>query len=125
VARHKVRQRAVLQVGDDLFDDRVAAVFTFGLEHRQRRIGEHRMVAPDPEQLALRVHLNVLRVLITDPAHDQAGGDPFGLRLGRECCELDFGDLGIRDPLLQLLVEDRPRVVDRCPRILTDRGRPQ
>ena len=32
----QVRQRAALQVGDDLFDDRVPPVITFGLEHRQR-----------------------------------------------------------------------------------------
>jgi len=28
-----VRESGVLQVGDDLFDDRVAAMITLGLEH--------------------------------------------------------------------------------------------
>jgi Integrase core domain len=47
----QVGERAVLQVGDDLFDDGVAAVVGFGFEHRQWRVGEDRVVAPGWEQL--------------------------------------------------------------------------
>jgi hypothetical protein len=41
-----VRQRAGIEVGDDLFDDRVSAVIGFGGQHRQRRVGEYRVVTP-------------------------------------------------------------------------------
>ena len=47
-----MRERSVLQVGDDLLDDRVAAVIGFGLDQCQRRAGEYRVVAPGREQLA-------------------------------------------------------------------------
>ena len=59
-------ERAVLQIGDDLFDDRVTPVIPLSVEPWQGRVGEHGMVTPDPEQLALRVALNVLGV--SDPA---------------------------------------------------------
>ena len=42
-----------LQVGDDLLDDGVPAVAVLGLDHRQRCVGEHRVVAVAGEQLAL------------------------------------------------------------------------
>lgn len=48
-----MRQRAVLKVGDDLFDDGVAAVVGFGVEHGQRRVGENGMVPPGREPLTL------------------------------------------------------------------------
>ena len=42
----QMRERAVLQVGDDLLDDGVPAVRGLGVEHRQRRVSEHGVVAP-------------------------------------------------------------------------------
>lgn len=47
----QVRERPVLKVGDDLLDDRVAAVIGFGLDQCQGRGGEYRVVAPCREQL--------------------------------------------------------------------------
>ena len=49
----QMRQRAVLQIGDDLLDDRVPPMIGLGLEHRQRGIGEHGVMPPDREQLTL------------------------------------------------------------------------
>ncbi len=40
----QVRQGPGFEVGVDLLDDRVAAVRRLGLQHDQRRVGEHRMV---------------------------------------------------------------------------------
>ncbi len=96
----QMRERPVLQVGDDLLDDRVAAVVGLGGEHRQGRVGEHGVVAPGGEQLALRVHGDVVRVGVTDPAHDQPSGDVLCLRAGDERGERHLGDLGVTDPLL-------------------------
>jgi hypothetical protein len=108
VAGGQVRERPVLQVCDDLFDDRVAAVVTLGGEHRQRRVGEHGVVAPGGEQFALGVHVNVVGVGVAHPPYDQPCLDLPSLRAGAERGELDLGDLGVADPLAQLLVEDRP-----------------
>ena len=72
-------------------------------EHRQRAVGEHRVVAVDGEQLAL-----VGRVEVGDPAHDQPGGDALGLGLVRERGVADLGDLGVGDPPL-LRPRRRPR----------------
>ena len=47
----QVRQRRSPEVGDDLLDDRVVAVVGLGLQHRLGAVGEHRVVAPDGEQL--------------------------------------------------------------------------
>jgi hypothetical protein len=44
---------SVLQVGDDLLDDRVPAVGFLRGQHRQRDVGEDRVVAVDGEQLTL------------------------------------------------------------------------
>ena len=49
-----MREGAVLQVGDDLFDARVAVV-GLGLDQRERRVGEYGVVAPGREQLTLLV----------------------------------------------------------------------
>jgi hypothetical protein len=58
----QVREWAVLQVGDDLFDGRVAAVVGLGLDQRERRVGEHGAVAPGREQLSLLVGDDVVGV---------------------------------------------------------------
>jgi hypothetical protein len=71
-------QWSVLEVGDDLFNDRVASVIGFGLEHRQRRVGEHGVVPPDREQFALLVGDDVGGVGIADPPDDQPGADLAG-----------------------------------------------
>ena len=70
----------VLQVGDDLFDDGAASVIGLGVQHRQGRVGEHGMVAPDPEQFALGVDRDVVGVGVADPAHDQPRRGPVTLR---------------------------------------------
>jgi hypothetical protein len=52
----KVRQWPILQVGDDLLDDGLAAVVGFDVQHRKRRVSEpgvvspglHRVSSPDP-----------------------------------------------------------------------------
>ena len=119
----QMRQRAVLQIGDDLLDDRVPPVIGLGLEHRQRRIGEHGVMPPDREQLTLSVGDDMVGVGVADPAHDQPGGDLLRVGFGPERGERDLGDLGVGNPLPQLLVVDRVRVADRCPRRLRDRRR--
>jgi hypothetical protein len=48
-----VRERAVVQLGDDLFDDGVVAVGGLRGEHRFAAVGEHRVVAVGREQLTL------------------------------------------------------------------------
>jgi hypothetical protein len=48
-----VGQGAVSQVGEHLFDLGVVAVVLFGLEGGERGVGEHGVVAPRGEQLAL------------------------------------------------------------------------
>ena len=79
-------QGSVLQVCDDLLDDGVTTVVCLGLQDRQRGVGEHCVVPPDAEQLALRVRLDVVGVGVADPPHDQ----PVALVAG-------LGDL--RDPV--------------------------
>ena len=49
----RVGEGAVVEVGDDLLDDRVAAVLLLGLEGLERGVGEDGVVAPGGEQLAL------------------------------------------------------------------------
>jgi hypothetical protein len=48
-----VRQRAVEQVGEDLFDDGVAAVLGFCVGELKRAVGEHGVIAVGGEQLVL------------------------------------------------------------------------
>jgi len=45
----QVREWAVLQLGDDLFDDGVIAVGGLGGQHRLGRVGEHGVIAVDGE----------------------------------------------------------------------------
>lgn len=72
--------------------------------------------------LALCVRDDVSRVLVTDAAHDQPCGHRLFLAVGGERCGRHFSDLGVADPLAELVVEGGVRVADRGPRILTDRG---
>jgi hypothetical protein len=48
-------ERPGLLVGDDLLDDRVAAVVGLGVEHRQRRVCEHPHVR-SPSQGRIILH---------------------------------------------------------------------
>lgn len=50
---------------------RAATVVGLSGQHRQRRVGEHDMVAPDSEQLALGVDGDVVGVGVADAAPDQ------------------------------------------------------
>jgi hypothetical protein len=43
VARRQVRQRAVLELGDDLLDGRVVAVALVGVDPRQSGVGHERV----------------------------------------------------------------------------------
>jgi hypothetical protein len=72
-----VRQRAVFQIGDDLFNDRVVAVGGLGVEHRLGAVGEHRVIPVGGEQLVLPRGCGG-GVEATHPAHDQPGGDVLG-----------------------------------------------
>jgi hypothetical protein len=79
-ARRQVRQRPVLEVGDDMLDDRARPVGGFGLQRRQGAVGEHRVVAVGGDQLALPVCVvPVGQVEPADPADDEPGGDVLGL----------------------------------------------
>ena len=73
----QVRERAVGPVGEDLLGLGVAAVVLFGLEHHERGVGEHRVVAPGGEQLALPG--GGLLIEVADAADDQPGGDGLAL----------------------------------------------
>src|SRR5450755_401093 len=48
-----MRQSAALRVGDHLLDHGVTTVLGLCLQHRERGGGEHRVMPPDVEQLAL------------------------------------------------------------------------
>ena len=118
-----MRQRAVLEFGDDLLDDGVVAVSGFCVQHRA--VGEHGVVAVDREQLALLGGLSgrhVFHVEPADSAHDQPGGDLLAATTAGERGEPDLGDLGVGDPPLLVLVVDRVRILDRGPGLLLDVG---
>lgn len=66
-------QRAVDELGEDLLDDRVAAVVFLGLDQDERAVDEHDVVTPDREQHNLIVDSG--RTLVGHPAHNQAGGE--------------------------------------------------
>jgi hypothetical protein len=75
-----VRQRPFSPVGEQLLDDGVAAVVFLGLEHGERGVGEHGVVAPGGEQLALA--FGGPGVEVFDPADDQPGRDCLALLRG-------------------------------------------
>jgi hypothetical protein len=71
---------------------------------------EYRAVAVDGEQLGLSPGLPAGwggRVEAADAAHDQPGGDVLGAAEPGERGEGHLGDLGVGDPPLLVLVEDR------------------
>ena len=85
-SRRHVRQRAVEEVGEDGFDDRVPAMGSIGVVGRGGGVGEERMMPPYREQ-----RVGVAGVF--DAAHDQPGGDR-SLRRS-ESGVGGFGDLGV------------------------------
>ena len=88
-------QGAAGDIGEHLLHDSVVAVLPLGLSQHERRVGEHRVVAPDGKQLVLAVR--GLLVLVADPADDQPGGDRLAF-LRRERGVSRLGDLGGGDP---------------------------
>ena len=56
-----MRHRGVLEIGVELFDDRVPAVLFLHLDQLDGRVGDERVVAPRREQLRL-VGVNVASV---------------------------------------------------------------
>ncbi len=83
----QVRQRGALEVGVDLFDDRVPAVGLVGgdgVQHMGRDGGEERVEAPGVEQGVLPGRLLLVGVEVVDAAHDQPARDLVGLLLGGE-----------------------------------------
>ena len=107
-------QRAIGPVGEDLLDDGVVAVLLLSWGQLKRGVGEHRVVPPGREQLALAF---AGLGQVADPAHDQPGGDGLALLRGERRIG-DLGDLGVGDPGPQLVIPDRPRVADGRPGIL-------
>lgn len=89
-ARGEMGERAVDQVGEGGFDDRVPAVGDVSGGGGFDAVGEERVVPPDREQF-------VEAGPVADSAYDQPGGDRL---LGR--CERgergDLGDFGVGDP---------------------------
>ena len=61
-------QGAAGDVGEDLLHDGMVAVLFLGLDQLERRVGEHRVVAPEGEQLVLPG--TGLVVQVPDPADD-------------------------------------------------------
>ena len=86
---------------------------------RERGVGEHGVVAPGGEQLALAG--GGLAVEVVDPADDQPGGDRLALLRGERGVG-HLGDLGVGDPAAQLVIPDRAGVADRRPGVLGDGG---
>jgi hypothetical protein len=93
--QRQVGQRPVGPVGEDLPDDRVVTVLGLGLDQLDRGVGEHGVVAPGREQLVLPG--GSLAVEVTDPPHDQPGGDLLALLRGGERGVPGLGDLGVTD----------------------------
>ena len=118
-----MRERPVGDVGEDLFHDRVIPVLSLGLDQLERGVSEQRVVAPEGEQLALARGGPLVQV--PDPADDQPGGDRLPL-LRRERRVLRLGDPGVGDPGAQLVIPDRPGILDGRPGILGEwpRSRP-
>jgi hypothetical protein len=80
----------------------------------QRAVGEHGVVAPPGDELALG------EVKSADAAHDEPGGDVLVLASAGERGVGDLGDFGIADEALLSLVPDRVGIAARGPRVLLD-----
>jgi hypothetical protein len=78
------------------------------------------VVAIGREQLALLGAVGGEALEPLHPSHDQPASDLLALAAPGERSEIDLGDLGVGDPAVLDLVEDRVRVADRSPRLLVD-----
>ena len=116
-ARWQVRERPIAPVGEDLLHDGVVAVLVLGLDQLERGVGEDGVVAEDGEQLVLA--RGGLLVQVADPADDQPGGDRLPLLRGERRVRR-LGDLGVGDPGAQLVIPDRPGILDGRPGVLGD-----
>ena len=112
-------KRAAGNVREDLLHHGVVTVLPLGLDHGERRVGEHRVVAPGGKQLALAS--GALLVQVPDPPDDQPRGDRLAFP-ARERRVRDLGDLGVGDPGAQLVVPDHARGADRGPGVLRNSG---
>ena len=113
-------QGAVLELGDDLFDDGVPPVGQVGLDRVEVAVGDERVVAPGREQLALDRAVGGQRLQAADPAHHEPAGHVLVLAAAGERHVRDLGDLGVADPASEGLVEDGLGVADRGPAVLGD-----
>ncbi len=104
----QVRQRGVLQVGDDLLDDGVVAVGGLGGQHRFGAVGEHGVVAVDGEHLRLP-GWDGRGVEPADPPHDQPCGDVLGLAAAGERGERRPRRPRRRRSTAVVVIEDRVR----------------
>jgi hypothetical protein len=86
----QVGQRAVLEFGDDLLDDRVVTVLLVGLDDTEGAVGDERVVPVGGEQLTLPGWLEPFH-----PAHHQPALDVIACAAGAERGEAGLGDLGV------------------------------
>jgi hypothetical protein len=100
-----VGERAVGPVGEDLLGLAVATVLLFGLDLRERRVGEDRVVPPGGEQLALAP--GGVAAEVPDTADDEPGGDGLPFPGGKRGV-IHLSDLGVGDPAAQLVIPDGP-----------------
>ena len=121
MTRGQVGQGSSPQVGVDLFDDGVPAVLGLGLQHGDRGVGEHGVVAVGVEQHPLPTGLGA-RLQAFHAVHDQPGGDLLSRGPADERGVVDIGDLRVGDPPLLGLVEDGVGVLDWGPRLGVDGG---
>ena len=120
-----MRQRPVLELGDDLLDDGVVAVPGVGGDRVQGRVRDERVVPVGGEQFALHGAAPGLGLEAFDAAYDQSAGHVLGFASAGERDEGHLGDFGVGYPSPLGLVPDGVRVADRGPRRLadaTDRG---
>ena len=102
-----MRERAVDEVGEDLLALGVAAVLGFGLGQDERGVGEHGVVAPGREQLALAGLASRLRSLTRRTISRAVTACAFSL--GRERGIGHLGYLGVGHPPPGLVIPYRAR----------------
>nr|WP_284285202.1 hypothetical protein [Arsenicicoccus piscis] len=114
-----MRERSVLELGDDLFDDRVVAVGGIGVHDGQGRVRGERVMPPRGEQLALPGDRGG-GVEPGYPAHHEPAGHLSSLGVGGERGEPRLSDLRLGHPPVLVLVPDGAGVLDRGPRAVID-----
>ena len=112
-----MRERPVRYVREDLLHDGVVPVLAFGLEELERAVGEDGVVAPGSEQLVLSRCF--LLVQVAYPPDDQPRSDRLSLLRGkRRVFRLCYPV--VLHPVAQLIIPDRPGILDSRPGILRD-----